>query len=123
MENNKLELLNKFKSEVDEINIIPLIQAISSLKQETFYPFIYYLLKHIINKQNNIEGIKFEKIDYDNITKIVSSYNKFSFDEKRIIYKNLNGNLLASNLSFLKEFHNNLQKKKSKFYEVNNLCI
>lgn len=120
LENNKLELLNKFKSEVDEINIIPLIQAISSLKQETFYPFIYYLLKHIINKQNNIEGIKFEKIDYDNITKIVSSYNKFSFDEKRIIYKNLNGNLLASNLSFLKEFHNNLQKKKSKFYEVNN---
>ena len=119
LNNKKEELLNQFKNEIYDSNIIPFISAVSALKIEKFYSFIFFLVMHIINRINGLDAITCDKVNYDNIIKFSSSgsYSSFSFDKNRIKY-NTN---LSANLKFLQSYYEStILQRKNKFYEINN---
>ena len=111
MNDKKNDLLNKLLYELGESGITYFIQIISTLNETKLKNYVYYLIKHIINKMNGFSGIKYETYDYDNIVQFsISSYlninlNPFSnppftFEDNKIVYNTGNG-LTKANIDSL----------------------
>ena len=130
MNDKKNDLLNKLLYELGESGITYFIQIISTLNETKLKNYVYYLIKHIINKMNGFSGIKYETYDYDNIVQFsISSYlninlNPFSnppftFEDNKIVYNTGNG-LTKANLNFIQGINEKLNESLLKFYTYNN---
>ena len=111
MKEKKNEVLNKLLYELGENGITFFIQVISTLNEEKLRMYVYYLVKHIINKMNGYKGIKYDSYNFDDIVQftMISYLNMnlnplanppFTFEDNKIVYNSGNG-LTKANLKFI----------------------
>ena len=130
MKEKKNEVLNKLLYELGENGITFFIQVISTLNEEKLRMYVYYLVKHIINKMNGYKGIKYDSYNFDDIVQftMISYLNMnlnplanppFTFEDNKIVYNSGNG-LTKANLKFIQGINEKLNENLSKFFNVNN---
>lgn len=124
------EVLEKLLLDLSEENIIYFLKVCANLDDEFLNSYSLWLVRFLLNKQENLPEIFFNGYNYNSIVKLEQG-GFFKFDEKSIIYNsaqsenNFNSNrrknvLLAANLKFLEKAYQNYHLETSKYYHINN---
>jgi len=116
--------LEKLLLDLSEENIIYFLKVCSNLDDEFLNSYSLWLIKYLLNKQENLPEILFNGYNYSSIVKFEQG-GLFKFDEKSIIYippsnEKRNSDILTTNIKFLQKAFKNYYLETSRYYEINN---
>jgi hypothetical protein len=124
MNDKRREVLEKLLLDLSEENLIYFLKVCSNLNDDFLTSYSLWLVKFLINKQENLPEIFFNGYNYNNIVKFESNNCVFHFDEKSIFLNSElleRGNyLLSANIKFLEKAYFNYKKEMNKYFMANN---
>ena len=120
IEEKKKEVLDRLLLDLNEENIIYFIKVISYLNDEFLNSYCFWLIRHLVNKNEKLDEICFDRYKFKTIVKLANGLITFDKKTKNIVYSDKNFSLSA-NLKFLMGFYNNFRKTEcEKYYKPNN---
>ncbi len=111
------EVLEKLLQDLTDENIIYFLKVVSTLDDDYLNSYSFWLIRHLINKNEKLPSLEYYNFKFDNIAKL--NTGTFTFDANRIIYNSNKFTNLGVNINFLKKHLSNYIEEREKYFKCN----